>query len=55
MPPPPPPTGSIAVTPHGAERMPFTAADRAAAASDLETVVNLVTDMMQFYPQWGKK
>lgn len=55
-PPPPPPAGNSSVTPRHIEwTMPFTAADRAAAASDLEAVVNVTTDMMRFYPHWGKE
>lgn len=61
MPPPPSPferstSGSPASTSSsGSSRTPWTtAAHRASAAADLESVFNILVDMMHFHPQWGK-
>lgn len=56
MPPPPPPAGRAGGVPIDPSRgvFPFTVADRASVAADLDSVIKVLIDIMHFYPQWGK-
>lgn len=59
MPPPPPPSLAGQTSDSGRSNspnrpFPFTAADRASAAVDLESLINILVEMVHFYPQWGE-